>query len=251
MIQYTEFKDKIVLLTGADSGIGHAQARHFLEQGASVIGLDKNISAMEKLAEEYALFSFYQLDVTDHERMKEIVAEILQNDGRIDYLINTAGILDDYLPTLETSEALWAQVMATNVTAVFYLTNLVLPHMLKHKRGTIINTASIASLVAGGGGAAYTAAKHALAGYTKQLALDYAEDGIHINAIAPGAIQTPMNAADFAGDAQMAKWVANETPLKRWAQPEEVADLTLFLASDASSYLQGAIVPIDGGWLLK
>lgn len=251
MIQYTEFKDRIVLLTGADSGIGHAQARRFLEQGASVIGLDKNVSAMEKLAEEYTLFSFYQLDVTDHERMKEIVAEILQNDGRIDYLINTAGILDDYLPTLETSEALWAQVMATNVTAVFHLTNLVLPHMLKHKRGTIINTASIASLVAGGGGAAYTAAKHALAGYTKQLALDYAEDGIHINAIAPGAIQTPMNAADFAGDAQMAKWVANETPLKRWAQPEEVADLTLFLASDASSYLQGAIVPIDGGWLLK
>jgi 3-oxoacyl-[acyl-carrier protein] reductase len=81
--------------------------------------------------------------------------------------------------------------------------------------------------------------------------LDYAEDGIHVNAIAPGAIQTPMNAADFVGDAQMAKWVANETPLKRWAQPEEVADLTLFLASEASAYLQGAIVPIDGGWLLK
>lgn len=251
MIQYTEFKNRLVVITGANSGIGHAQAKGFLTQGARVIGLDKQVSAMENLANDYTTFSFYQLDVTNHERMQAVVSEILENEVRIDCLINTAGILDDYLPTLETSEELWTRVMATNVTAVFHLTNLVLPHMLKHKQGAIINTASIASLVAGGGGAAYTAAKHALAGYTKQLALDYAEDGIHINAIAPGAIQTPMNAADFAGDAQMAKWVANETPLKRWAQPEEVADLTLFLASEASSYLQGAVVPIDGGWLLK
>lgn len=251
MIQYTEFKNKVVLLTGANSGIGHAQAERFLAQGAVVIGLDKQVAAMEQLAEAYPTFSFYALDVTDHEKMKAIVAEILMKGTRVEYLINTAGILDDYLPTLETSEELWQLVMATNVTAVFHLTNLLLPHMLENKRGTIINTASIASLVAGGGGAAYTAAKHALAGYTKQLALDYAKDGIHVNAIAPGAIQTPMNAADFAGDAQMAKWVAEETPLKRWAQPEEVADLTLFLASEASAYLQGAIVPIDGGWLLK
>ncbi|MGL4695091.1 3-oxoacyl-ACP reductase [Enterococcus larvae] len=251
MIQYTEFKEQVVLITGAASGIGHAQTRRFLEQEAIVIGLDKQVETMAKLAEEYSTFSFYQLDVTDHEKMKVIVSEILEQGICIDYLVNTAGILDDYLPTLETSDTLWQRIMDTNVTAVFHLTNLVLPQMLKNKRGTIINTASIASLVAGGGGAAYTAAKHALAGYTKQLALDYAEDGIHVNAIAPGAIQTPMNAADFAGDAQMAKWVANETPLKRWAQPEEVADLTLFLASEASAYLQGAIVPIDGGWLLK
>lgn len=251
MIQYTEFKDKVVLLTGANSGIGHAQAEAFLVQGAVVIGLDKQVAAMEQLAEAYSAFSFYQLDVTDHKKMKAIVAEILMKSTRVEYLINTAGILDDYLPTLETSEELWQKVMATNVTAVFHLTNLLLPHMLENKCGTIINTASIASLVAGGGGAAYTAAKHALAGYTKQLALDYAKDGIHVNAIAPGAIQTPMNAADFVGDAQMAKWVAEETPLKRWAQPKEVADLTLFLASEASAYLQGAIVPIDGGWLLK
>lgn len=251
MIQYTEFTDKVALITGADSGIGQAQVRKFLEQGARVIGLDRNSTAMEQLMAEFPNFQFFQLDVCDHTRMKQVVAMILNEFKQIDYLINTAGILDDYLPTLETSDELWQRVMETNVTAVFRLTNLVLPQMLARKRGTIVNTASIASLVAGGGGAAYTAAKHALAGYTKQLALDYAEAGIHVNAIAPGAIQTPMNAADFAGDGQMAQQVAEETPLKRWAQPEEVADLTLFLASDASAYLQGAVVPIDGGWLLK
>lgn len=251
MIQYTEFKGKVVLLTGANSGIGYAQAVSFLAQGAVVIGLDKQTIEMERLAEKYASFSFHLLDVTDHGKMQEIVSEILHKHPHIDCLINTAGILDEYLPTLETSEVLWQQVMATNVTAVFHLTNLILPQMLARKQGTIINTASIASLVAGGGGAAYTAAKHALAGYTKQLALDYAKEGIHVNAIAPGAIQTSMNAADFAGEGQMAQWVAEETPLKRWAQPEEVAALTLFLASEASAYLQGAVVPIDGGWLLK
>lgn len=98
---------------------------------------------------------------------------------------------------------------------------------------------------------AYTTAKHAIVGFTKQLALDVADQGISVKGIAPGAIQTPMNAADFAGDGKMAQWVAEETPVKRWAQPEEVAALTLFLASPQASYLQGAIVPIDGGWTLK
>ncbi len=106
--------------------------------------------------------------------------------------------------------------------------------MIRRKSGTIINMASIAGLVAGGGGIAYTSAKHAIVGFTKQLALDYAEQGIRVKGIAPGAIQTPMNAADFEGEGEMAEWVANETPVKRWAQPEEVAELTLFLASPPS-----------------
>ena len=123
--------------------------------------------------------------------------------------------------------------------------------MLEQGNGTIITMTSIAGLVAGGGGVAYTMSKHALVGFIKQLALDYADQGIHVNGIAPGAIETPMNAADFAGEGLMAKQVAEETPLKRWAQPKEVADLTLFLASKQANYMQGTIIPIDGGWTLK
>lgn len=166
-------------------------------------------------------------------------------------MLNTAGILDEYQPLLETDEALWDRVFAVNVKSMFQLTHLILPDMLEEETGTIINMASIAGFVGGGGGIAYTSAKHAIVGFTKQLALDYASQGIRIKGIAPGAIQTPMNAADFAGNGEMAEWVANETPVKRWAQPEEVAELTLFLATPQASYIQGTIIPIDGGWLLK
>ncbi|MBU5583924.1 SDR family NAD(P)-dependent oxidoreductase, partial [Enterococcus sp. S181_ASV_20] len=102
---------------------------------------------------------------------------------------------------------LWEKILDTNLKSMFILTKLLLPELLEN-RGTVINMASIAGLVAGGGGIAYTTSKHAIVGFTKQLALDYATEGLHVNALAPGAIQTPMNQADFAGDGQMAKWVA-------------------------------------------
>lgn len=127
--------------------------------------------------------------------------------------------------------------MNTNVKGIYNVTNAVLPHMLKRNLGVVVNMASITGVVAGGGGAAYTASKHAIIGYTKQLDYDYCRDGVRANAIAPGAIQTPMNEADFA---KMAKWVANETPAGRWAKPNEVANLTFFLASQAAEYIHGA-----------
>ena len=166
-------------------------------------------------------------------------------------MLNTAGILDGYRPSLETSLAFFDEVIATNLRSVFILTNLVLPQMLSQKHGVIINMASIAGLVAGGGGAAYTTVKHGIIGYTKQLTYDYASVGIRANCIAPGAINTPMNAADFAGDGAMAKEVATSTPAKRWANPEEVANLSLFLASQSADYIHGSVLPIDGGWLVK
>ena len=124
--------------------------------------------------------------------------------------------------------------------------------MLENGHGTIVNMASIAGMVAGGGGAAYTAAKFGIIGYTKQLDYDYAAKGIRANCIAPGSIETPMNTKDFEeDDGKMAKWVADQTPAKRWAQPEEVAALTMFLASPRADYIHGTAVPIDGGWLEK
>ena len=152
----------------------------------------------------------------------------------------------------DTDFSLWKKILATNLDSMFLVTSAFLPQMKKQKSGVIINMASVAGLVAGGGGIAYTASKHAIVGFTKQLALDEAQHGIQVAGIAPGAIDTPMNAKDFTeNNGEMAKWVAKETPAKRWAKPQEVADLTLFLASPESSYLTGAVVPIDGGWTIK
>lgn len=247
----TKLAEQVVLLTGVASGIGQAQCQAFLTAGAKVLGVDLKEIELACPFKDHPNFHFMQGDVSQSLTAKKATKLALEKYGRIDILVNTAGILDGFAPTLETTEAQWDLVMGTNLKGTYLFTNEVLPHMLAQKKGTVVNMSSIAGLVAGGGGAAYTASKHAIVGYTKQLDLDYAKQGIRANAIAPGAIRTPMNQADFEGEAEMAKWVASETPAGRWAEPEEVANLTLYLASDLADYIHGTVIPIDGGWLEK
>jgi 3-oxoacyl-[acyl-carrier protein] reductase len=245
----SNFFKKRVLVTGGASGIGFAQAQAFLEKGAHVFVVDKNqIKEEEEWKRCYgSSFSFFQADVSKKDEIRAVYEQILE----IDILLNTAGILDGYATLEETSYELWEEIFVTNVMSQFSMIKAFFSSMLKRGDGVIINMASVAGLVAGCGGIAYTASKHAIVGLTKQLALDCAQQGIRVYGIAPGAIHTPMNAADFTGDGKIAKKVAEGTPLHRWAKPSEVADLTLFLASEKASYMQGAIVPIDGGWMLK
>ncbi|REB08093.1 3-oxoacyl-ACP reductase [Sporosarcina sp. BI001-red] len=248
----SEFAGKTVFITGVASGIGFAQANAFLEKGASVYGLDVDQAGLEKLESAHTVhFRYSKGSVSNQTDVTEAVHQAIDAFGHIDILCNTAGVLDGYAKTLDTDEALWDRIMNTNVKGMFFVTNAILPHMLAKKSGVLVNMASVAGLVGGGGGAAYTASKHAVVGYTKQVDLDYCREGIRANAIAPGAIQTPMNAADFAGDGKTAEWVAEETPAGRWAQPEEVAKLTLYLAGAASDYIHGTVIPIDGGWTAK
>jgi 3-oxoacyl-[acyl-carrier protein] reductase len=254
-MHFDEYKGKTIFVTGAASGIGQAQAIAFADQGANVVGFDLNANGLaetaNRMSESAGTFISCIGTVTKEADILSAVQTANNDFGPIDILLNTAGILDDYTPSLETTEELWDQVLTINLKGMFLVTNQVLPQMLKRQRGVIINMASIAGMVAGGGGAAYTASKHAIIGYTKQLDYDYVAKGIRANAIAPGAIQTPMNAADFAGDGKMAAWVAKETPAGRWAKPEEVASLSLFLASQQADYIHGTVMTIDGGWLAK
>lgn len=246
-----EFLGKVVFVSGGASGIGYAQTALFLKQGAQVFACDLQENYQEFLTTYPDNFAFYKGDLKEKATCQKAVKSCLEKFSTIDILLNTCGKLDAYTPLLETDDTLWEEILHSNLNSLFYLTKEILPLMVARKNGVIINMASIASFVAGGGGISYTTSKHAIAGFTKQLALDYAPFGIQINGIAPGAIKTPMNAADFSGDGEIAKWVANETPVKRWGLPEEVAEATLFLASNKASYLQGVILPIDGGWLLK
>lgn len=241
------FSGKKVLITGAASGIGLAQVKAFLSEGAQVVAVDIQEVTDPELDSQQG-FASKICDVADEAAVKKLAGEL----GGIDILCNTAGVLDAYKTLEETDFLLWQRILATNLNSMYLMISAFLPKMKAQNAGVIINMASVAGLVAGGGGVAYTASKHAIVGLTKQLALDEAQHGIQVLAIAPGAIDTPMNAADFTeNDGQMAKWVAQETPAKRWASASEVAELTLFLASPQASYMSGAVVPIDGGWTIK
>ncbi|PIC86583.1 3-oxoacyl-ACP reductase [Sporosarcina sp. P20a] len=251
-MKFAEYENKTIVVTGGGSGIGYAQAVAFLENGANVFAFDIQEGDLPKLQQKYpSQFAYAIGSVSVKDDVAQAVKRVCNVFGTIDILLNTAGVLDGFAKTLDTDEALWDKIMDTNVKGTYFMTNEILPQMIARKSGVIVNMASVAGLVAGGGGAAYTASKHAIVGYTKQLDMDYCRNGIRANAIAPGAIQTPMNQADFEGDGEMAKWVAKETPAGRWAQPSEVASLTLYVASSAADYIHGAVIPIDGGWIAK
>lgn len=230
---------KRVLITGVSSGIGLAQARLFLENGYAVYGVDK--SAKPDLPGN---FQFSQLDLSGD------LAALHDFAPHVDILCHTAGILDDYKPLLDISDADIDKIFQVNLFATIRITRRYLPQMVANGSGIIINMCSIASFLAGGGGVAYTASKHALAGFTRQLALDYAKSGIQVFGIAPGAVKTAMTQADFEPGG-LAQWVADETPIGRWLDPAEIADLTLYLASGKAGAMQGEILKVDGGWSLK
>ena len=230
---------RMVLVTGVSSGIGLAQARLFLENGWRVYGVD--CGEKPDLAGD---FHFLQRELTLD------LTPVFDWCPEVDVLCNTAGILDDYKSLLEQSPQEIQAIFDINYMTPVELTRLYLPQMLARKAGIVINMCSIASSLAGGGGHAYTSSKHALAGFTKQLALDYADQGIQVFGIAPGAVKTAMTAADFEPGG-LADWVAGETPIKRWIEPGEVAELTVMLASGKFQSMQGEILKMDGGWSLK
>ncbi|ADB52347.1 glucose 1-dehydrogenase [Conexibacter woesei] len=253
------FEGKTAVVTGAGSGMGRAMAVAFQREGARVVALDVRGDAAERTiaelpAETGASGSFaLAVDVTDAAAVDAAVDTAIERAGGIDVLCSNAGVLDGYAPAHETSVEQWQQVLAVNLTGPFLLARRIAPHMAERGGGAIVNTASISSFVAGGGGAAYTASKHGVLGLTRQLAFDYGRSGVRVNAICPGAVATEMTAslrvpseANAHVDAQIAG-----TPAGRWAQPEEIAELALYLASDAASFIHGTPVLIDGGWTLS
>ena len=238
LTKYDDLKGKTVLITGVSSGIGHAQAMNFLRNDCKVIGLDRDECDIKT-----DNFTFKKCDLTDGFNVFTTL-----NCVYADIVCNTAGILDDYRPIAETSVYEWQNVMNVNLNSQFYVESNMLPKMVADRHGVFINMASIAGLIAGGGGAAYTASKHAIIGLTKQLNYDYAKYGIRANCIAPGAVKTKMTESDFNNGGEIASKVIDHTPANRYANAKEIADLSLFLASDVSSYMYGETVTVDGGW---
>ncbi|ECG8590174.1 glucose 1-dehydrogenase [Salmonella enterica subsp. salamae] len=241
-------KNKIAIITGGASGMGRAEAEAFAAEGATVIVADMNGEmageVVAGICASGGVAMAVRTDVTNEADLQNLVSGTIAQYGRIDILINNAGVFDKYATSLETSGKSWDFIFNINVKSVFNLTNLVLPGMIERGQGTIVNIASVAGLVAGKGGAAYTASKHALIGYTKHLASVYGRNGIKINAICPGTISTPLI------EASLADIPTDAIPLNRFGQAGEVAELAVFLASDEAKFMQGAMVPIDGGFTI-
>lgn len=244
----SRLQNKVCIITGAASGMGESEAIAFAQQGAKLIIADMNLEQANQVAEKIInaggeAFAF-QVDVIQFDQLKQLVEFTLEKFGRIDVLLNNAGIFDKYTNSLDTTEELWDTMFAINVKAVFNLSNLVLPKMIEQGFGAIINIASIAGLVAQMGGASYTASKHAVIGYTKHLAAVYAKHGIKINAICPGTIRTPMTAK------MLETRPTDKIPLDRFGEASEVAELAIFLASDEARFMNGSCITIDGGYTI-
>lgn len=243
----SRFSGQTVIVTGAGSGIGRASAIRFATEGARVIAADVVQDRLDALVAEFPDLDLVTVvgDITAEDGVQKIVDAA---DGRVDVLANVAGIMDGFLPAHEVDDRTWELVFAINVTAVMRLTRAVLPLMLEAQSGSIVNVASEAALRGSAAGVAYTASKHAVAGITKNTAVLYAKQGIRVNAVAPGAVLTnieaPMKSAFTAGVVGPLMQVVVPAP----AEAERLAAAITWLGSADSANINGVILPSDGGW---
>lgn len=247
------YDGKVVVVTGAGSGMGRAMVAEFVNQGAQVAALGRTldkISQTVELAGGSGKVMGIRADVAVEVDVIAAIDQVIDRWGRIDLLCNNAGVLDSYRPAHEVTLDEWNDVMAANATGPFLMAKYIIPHMLKQGKGGIINVASTASFSAAGGGSAYTASKHAVLGLTRQLCFEYGALGIRVNAICPGATATPMAipTTQTTTSPDMAAAVA-KVPARRWCEPEEIAKMAAFLGSDEADYVHGSAYVIDGGWL--
>ena len=240
------FAGKVAIVTGAGSGIGLATALRIAKEGGRVIAADVSQPRLDALVAENP-----NLDITavlgDISKQEDVDAIVAAAGERIDCLVNNAGIMDNFTPIHECSDAVWERVFRINVTGMFMLTRAVVPFMLKQGAGSIVNISSEAGLRASAAGAAYTASKHAVIGLTKSGAFMYKNAGIRVNSVAPGAVKTNIEApfeSAFSGPI-IQKAMAN---IPTFAEASHLASAICYLLSDDAVNLTGVILPSDGGW---
>ena len=247
----SDFDGSVAMVTGGGSGIGRAIVRGLHERGATVIAVDVIPDGLAVLAEELGGERIHSetTDLTDRAAVADLAARVTGQHGVVNLLFSNAGISDQFTAAVDTADELWDKIMATNLTPSFLLSRSLLPAMLAAGGGAIVITGSVASVAGGGGGVAYTVAKHGLLGLTRSLAYSYGPRGVRVNCVLPGAISTAMTQRE---DAQVddADGAIAATTAGRWARPEEVAAVALFLASDQASFVHGSAYTVDGGWTL-
>ena len=248
-------KDQLAVVTGAASGIGQAIAAGFAREGARVVLLDINENGAAETARQIrdagGVASSFALDVTSREDCNAVAKKIGTELGQVSILVNNAGINRRNAFTAEADAVIkdWQDIIAINLNGVFNVTHAFL-EPLRASRGRIVNIGSIQSLVhvRTPNSPAYTTSKHGVLGFTRALAAELGKDGVRVNAIGPGLIETPLNANVRATNPQLVQIFLDHTPLGRAGQPEDIVGPAIFLASDLSSYVTGSIVMADGGY---
>jgi NAD(P)-dependent dehydrogenase (short-subunit alcohol dehydrogenase family) len=246
---------KVALVTGGASGIGRATALTFAREGAKLVIADMNEDGGQQtvhlITEQGGEAIFVRTDVSQAVEVQALISKAVETYGRLDCAHNNAGIAGGVRArTAEYPEDRWHQVIAVNLTGVWLCMKYEIPQMLHQGGGTIVNTASAAGLVGSRGTSAYVASKHGVVGLTKTAALEYAQQGIRVNCVCPGAIQTPMTDRAWSDPARRARVIASE-PVGRIGNPEEIAEAVVWLCSDAASFVTGHAMSVDGGYVAQ
>lgn len=246
-------QDKVAVITGAGSGMGREMAKLFAAEGAKVVAADIVPAGVEQVVSEIqaagGTATAVVANVAKQEDVEAMIDTAVRTYGRLDVLVNNAGIMDRATPVADCSDELWNRVMAVNLNGPFYACRLAIPIMVQQGGGSIINTASVAGVRGGAAGVAYTSSKHAVLGLTKNIAAHYASDKIRCNAICPGAVATAIGIGGEPHQGGLAQLMKASATSPRVAQPQEIATVALFLASDDASFVNGVALVADGGWV--
>ncbi len=246
-----QVQGNVALVTGAASGIGRQVALMLAKEGALVVVSDVSDvggqGTVQLIKEAGAEATFVRCDVSQPQEIEKLINAVVATYGRLDCAVNNAGIAGASAPTADYPLDSWNKVIAINLTAPWLCMKYEIPHMLKQGKGAIVNMASILGTTGFATSSAYVAAKHGLIGATKTAALEYSAHGIRINAVCPGFIETPMLTNAGLNEATH-KYISSLHPIGRMGKPEEIAAMVLWLCSDASSFVTGAAMLVDGGY---
>ena len=246
---------KVALVTGGSSGIGRASALAFAREGARVaiadVAVDDGKESVEMIKKFNGDALFIRTDVSKALEVEAFIERVVATYGRLDYAHNNVGVTGARTSIVECTEDNWDYVINTSLRSVWLCMKYEIPLMLKNGRGAIVNTSSTAGLLGFRKGSAYAASKHGVLGLTKSAALEYAREGIRVNAVCPGLIHTPAIDSEISGDIQKEARFKAMAPVERMGNPEEVAETVVWLCSDAASFVNGHSLVVDGGFVVS